>query len=75
MKFVTDNEFRLTVVIPTYYRCIILGQTCKDTEFKCKSGSCIPNTWRCDGDDDCVDGADEDVNICSSKSFIFTFKK
>lgn len=36
-------------------------KTCKDSEFSCGSSTnrCIPNIWRCDGDEDCQNGADE----------------
>ncbi|EZA59257.1 Very low-density lipoprotein receptor [Ooceraea biroi] len=39
-------------------------QECKDTDFKCTNGRCIPNIWQCDGDRDCPDGVDEDPAIC-----------
>lgn len=46
-------------------------QECKDTEFKCTNGRCIPNIWHCDGDRDCPDGVDEDPAFCSKlQSFI-----
>ena len=34
--------------------------------FHCSStnSSCIPWLWVCDGDSDCADGDDEDVNLC-----------
>ncbi|XP_071645621.1 low-density lipoprotein receptor isoform X6 [Temnothorax longispinosus] len=41
-------------------------QECKDTEFKCSNGRCIPNIWHCDGDRDCPDGTDEDPAVCRS---------
>ena len=31
---------------------------CDDNEFTCTE-RCIPETWRCDGDRDCVGGEDE----------------
>ncbi|KHN83747.1 Very low-density lipoprotein receptor [Toxocara canis] len=30
-----------------------------DSQFTCKSGKCIPLSWRCDGDEDCPDADDE----------------
>jgi len=44
-------------------------QECKDTDFKCTNGRCIPNIWQCDGDRDCPDGVDEDPAICSKLQF------
>ncbi|CAD5211098.1 unnamed protein product [Bursaphelenchus okinawaensis] len=35
------------------------SKECKENEFRCHSGRCIPKAWRCDGDTDCDDGDDE----------------
>ena len=33
---------------------------CKASEFRCPvEAACIPAGWRCDGNNDCRDGADE----------------
>ncbi len=32
---------------------------------RCPSGRCIPETWQCDGDNDCGDGWDESHPNCS----------
>uniref|UniRef100_H2Z4K5 EGF-like domain-containing protein n=1 Tax=Ciona savignyi TaxID=51511 RepID=H2Z4K5_CIOSA len=32
---------------------------CIHGEFRCKSGMCVSDSWRCDGDNDCNDGSDE----------------
>ncbi|CAG2251498.1 HMCN [Mytilus edulis] len=38
--------------------------TCPTGKFKCNSGSCIAQNWKCDGDRDCDDGTDElDCNV------------
>ena len=29
-------------------------------EFTCKSALCVPLSWQCDGDNDCIDGSDEE---------------
>ncbi|XP_047212825.1 low-density lipoprotein receptor-like isoform X1 [Girardinichthys multiradiatus] len=38
-----------------------VAETCKPTEYRCtgRLTYCIPSTWRCDGEVDCVNGADE----------------
>ncbi|KOB75022.1 Lipophorin receptor protein, partial [Operophtera brumata] len=41
------------------------SRTCTASEFRCKSGRCIPASWRCDSEKDCTDGSDEDPSICS----------
>lgn len=41
----------------------------EETEFTCEENKswgraqCIPKKWLCDGDPDCVDGADENVTL------------
>uniref|UniRef100_A0A8C3B7D1 EGF-like domain-containing protein n=1 Tax=Cairina moschata TaxID=8855 RepID=A0A8C3B7D1_CAIMO len=32
---------------------------CEESQFPCSNGRCIPLLWKCDGDEDCLDGSDE----------------
>ena len=33
--------------------------TCPAGYFECDNGNCIPNSWKCDTDNDCGDSSDE----------------
>ncbi len=41
-----------------------IDNSCADGEMSCGDGSCIPDAWRCDGEQDCDNGRDEES--CSS---------
>ncbi|XP_069783632.1 low-density lipoprotein receptor-related protein 4-like isoform X2 [Narcine bancroftii] len=36
-----------------------LTTSCNASQFQCKNERCVPLLWKCDGDDDCIDGSDE----------------
>lgn len=39
-----------------------------DKEFECGGKVCIPKSFVCDGMEHCLDGRDEDVEMCKSKN-------
>ncbi len=41
--------------------------TCGPTEFRCAIGRCLPLKWRCDGEQDCDDGSDENGQLCGKR--------
>ena len=38
---------------------------CEENEFECHPGKCIPDTWKCDNEEDCENGVDELPDECS----------
>ena len=40
---------------------------CLENQFTCDNGNCISIYHRCDGDNDCKDGSDEDRDRCLGK--------
>ena len=48
--------------------CAPKNHTCDASKFYCKNSKCISRMWSCDGDDDCGDNSDEDVNYCAFHS-------
>lgn len=40
--------------------------TCREDQFQCKNGQCIPDSMKCNGERECSDGSDED--LCPSKT-------
>jgi len=69
------HDYSVTVKWLIIYCIFADARTCdEETEFTCKENKmwnraqCIPRKWLCDGDPDCVDGADENVTLhhCST---------
>lgn len=45
-------------------------QRCKSDEFQCHNQRCVRALWKCDGDDDCLDGSDEESHSCCEEAQI-----
>ncbi|KAJ7427762.1 Low-density lipoprotein receptor-related protein 8 [Willisornis vidua] len=46
---------------------------CEESQFVCSNGRCIPQLWKCDGDEDCSDGSDESACVkktCAESDFV-----
>ncbi|CAG9132321.1 unnamed protein product [Plutella xylostella] len=40
------------------------GNVCSIKQFTCANGKCIPLSWVCEGDNDCGDNSDENIEEC-----------
>lgn len=52
--------------------CPKVASTCASNQFACNNGICIPEFWKCDGDNDCGDNSDETTckrATCSPNNF------
>ncbi|KAK2141912.1 hypothetical protein LSH36_1020g00003 [Paralvinella palmiformis] len=58
-----------------YSECAIDYCECSNTQYRCKSGLCIPLSLICNGLADCDDGSDEDVPCVSSNTVSCTFNE
>ena len=51
-----------TALFQTLFVCSIIAGTCNEDEFACydfNKQECIPQSFKCDGKNDCADGKDE----------------
>ena len=44
--------------------CCVFCTVCKEDQFQCSDGFCLPNRLTCNGVDDCGDSTDEGAVLC-----------
>ena len=70
----TNNECMCPGNVKPYDNstCPRVATTCANNQFACDNGVCIPEFWKCDGDNDCGDNSDElqcHRTTCSPNNF------
>lgn len=43
---------------------MLIDSSCLWNQFACSKNKCIAKQWLCDGEDDCGDGVDENMDLC-----------
>ena len=69
IQMVVSHRDNLIIKIKCVFFCLpdLPVIVCNTAELECKNGRCVPESWVCDGEDDCGDRTDE--NNCDPGQF------
>ena len=60
MVIFTQNYLMHFIAFIEYKGCCM----CDEGQFLCKNKRCIPNQWKCNGENNCGDKSDELPDVC-----------
>lgn len=70
------KTFKCLLILLGISLCVLVvhaGAECKDEEFECMDGKCIPKAYLCNEQKDCKDGEDEEHQWCGELKWKLLF--